>query len=81
MADYIPVNGAIRKDVKTPLTLTALQTFVGGFIRFVELSSGDLMVVNEASVDGLGFLNPNASSLAGYPVYGSVVMCIPEEIE
>jgi hypothetical protein len=83
VADHLTVNGSIISGIKTPLTLTALQIFVGGFIRFVELSSGDLMVVNEASADGIGFYNPTASQLAGNagPIYGDAVLCTPEEIE
>lgn len=83
MADHITVNGSIISGIKTPLTLTALQIFVGGFIRFVELASGDLMVVNESAADGLGFYNPTASQLAGKagPVYGDAILCTPDEIE
>jgi len=82
MAQHIKVSGGIDQDIATPLTLTALQIAVGGFIHFVELSSGDLMVVNEASRDGLGFHNPTASSLAGKagPIYGDVILCSPSEI-
>jgi len=83
MADYLPAVGAIQRNIKTPLTLTALQLFVGGLIRFVELSSGDVMVVNEAYLDGLAFYNPAASQLAGKagPIYGDAVLCESSEIE
>lgn len=83
MAQHITVNGTIHQDIYTPLTLTALQIFVGGFIHFIELSSGDLMIVNEASRDGLGFHNPTASQLAGKagPIFGDAILCSPQEIE
>ena len=86
MADHIPVNGSVKRNIETPLTLTALQILVGGFIRFVELSSGDWMVINEASLEGTlegtSFLNPTASQLAGKsgPIYGDAVICDPKEI-
>jgi len=82
MAQHVRVNGSVIDDVPTPLTLTALQLFVGGFVYFVELSTGDLMVVNEASRDQIGFYNPTASPLAGKagPIYGDAILCSPAEI-
>lgn len=80
MAKHFPPNGPAIA-LTTPLTLTTLQTCVGGFIKFVELPHGDLMVVNEASTD-LAPFNPSASSLAGKagPIYGDAVLCEPSEI-
>lgn len=82
MADHIPANGFIKRNIPTPLTLTAMQILVGGFIKFVELTSGDWMVVNEASFEGTMFLNPTASQLAGHagPIYGDAILCDPKEI-
>lgn len=82
MADYIPAVRPIQRNVPTPLTLTQLQLFVGGFIRFVELMNGDLLVINEASLDGLAQHNPTASSLAGKagPIFGDAVLCSQQEI-
>lgn len=65
-------------QLAVPLTLTKLQTLVGGFIEFVELLSGDVLVVNEARE--LAPFNPKASLLLGLPVNGDVVLCDPEEI-
>ena len=79
MAKLIPLDGAIRILV-SPLTLTALQGYVHGFVEFIELSSGDLIVVNEESLNGLGGLNMSASALAGQLIYGHVVLCEPNEI-
>lgn len=81
MADHITVNGSVHRDIKTPLTLTAMQIFVGGFIHFLELPSGDLMVVNEASRGGNGYYNKAASQIAGMPVHGDAILCSPEDIE
>lgn len=78
MATFFPLNGSARQ-LPTPLTLTTLQTCVGGFIRFIDLPSGDIMVVNEASPD-LAELNETASSLANRDVFGDVVLCEPEEL-
>ena len=80
MADYIPAARPIQRGVKTPLTLTQLQIFVGGFVAFIDVLTGDIMVINEASRDRIGIHNPTASSLLGKPVFGDVVLCSPEEI-
>jgi hypothetical protein len=82
MATYMPASREAQLIDKhhVPFTLTALQTLVGGFIRFVVLPSGDTMVINEASLDQLGFLNKTASRLAGQNIYGDVVVCEPHEI-
>lgn len=81
MADYIPANRPIQRKVDKPLTLTQLQLFVGGFIHFVTLLNGDILVLNEASRDRVGIHNPTASALLGKPVFGDAVLCSPEEIE
>lgn len=82
MADHIPAWSPVKRNIPTPLTLTQLQTCVGGFIKFIELSTGDLLVVNEASLDGIAPFNSEASSLAGKagPIHGDVVFCSPTEI-
>jgi hypothetical protein len=80
VADYIPANRPIQREVETPLTLTQLQLFVGGFIHFVTLLNGDILVTNEASRDHVGIHNPTASTLLGKPVFGDVVLCSSEEI-
>lgn len=77
MASFLPCDRN-AEAANPPLTLTALQVFVGGFIKFVELSSGDLLVVNE--VQTFAPLNQTASRLAGTPIYGHAVICLPEEI-
>jgi len=80
MAKHIPLNGPAILLV-TPITLTMLQTCVGGFIKFIELPTGDYMVVNEAS-EQLAPFNSSASSLAGKagPIYGDAVLCEPSEL-
>lgn len=79
MADYIPASRNIERGIETPLTLTHLQLLVGGFIQFVELTSGDLMVVNEAAPLFAPF-NPTASIIASQTICGDVVLCSPGEI-
>jgi hypothetical protein len=78
MARLIPHHGEVR-DVATPLTLTDLQIYVGGFILFIELSSGDLLIVNE-SAEHFTPMNKTATTIAGQPVYGDVVLCESGEI-
>lgn len=82
MADFIPLKGPVRNGIKTPLTLTQLQGYVEGFIRFIDLPSGDLLVVNEAA-QLTSVVNTNATSIAGRlgPIYGNAVLCSPAEIE
>jgi hypothetical protein len=80
VAVHYPIHGPPKKDIETPLTLTALQLCVGGFIRFIELPSGDILVVNEATLDGIGYENSSASKIAGRAVLGDVVICHPSEI-
>lgn len=82
MATYMPANRDAQpiEPQHVPMTLTALQTLVGGFIRFIVLSSGDTMVINEASLDRLGFYNKTASAVARQDIYGDVVVCAHNEI-
>lgn len=81
MATVLRASGAALAGlIEAPLTLTSLQTTVGGFIRFLELETGDLMVVNEASLDRVGVYNATASSLARQPVFGDAVLCLSSEI-
>lgn len=77
MANFIAV-GEYPKVVPGPLTLAALQIYVQGFIAFVELKSGDLMVTNEMS--NLASYNKTASSIAGFEVFGDVVICSSSEV-
>jgi hypothetical protein len=80
VATFFPEEGPAQQ-VQAPLTLTKLQTLVKGFIKFIDLSSGDVMVANESAPE-FARINITASSLAGKasPVYGDVVLCDPEEI-
>ncbi len=82
MADYIPVGRPILRKIATPLTLTQMQLKVGGFIKFVDLSSGDIMVINESATEFPGLHNPTASQLAGSagPIFGDAIICSPSEI-
>jgi hypothetical protein len=83
MARLIRYNGK-TEQVEVPLTLTAFQIHVGGSIEFIELESGDLLVVNEEinrrAQDFAHFSNPAATVIAGLPVLGDVVICSPSEV-
>ena len=79
MASLIPATRP-QSTVEAPLTLTQLQIHVGGFIRFIDLMGGDMLVINEASLDNIGLHNPTASALAGHPIFGDVILCSPTEI-
>lgn len=80
MATFFPEEGPARQ-VEAPLTLTTLQTLVKGFIKFIDMPSGDVLVVNESAPE-FARMNASATSLAGKvgPVYGDVVLCDPSEI-
>ena len=78
MATYLPAKGKSEK-VDGPLTLTALQTRVKGFIQFVDLPSGDCLVINESQCSYVP-VNDSATAMAGYPIRGDVILCTPEEI-
>lgn len=67
--------------VKGGLTLTQMQIYVQGFVHFMELMSGELLIVNEASLDRVGPYNKSASALAGVPVYGNAILCEPSELQ
>lgn len=81
MATHLPIHQPVVDSIPLPLTLTCLQLLVGGFIRFIELPTGDVLVVNESAAE-FAAINPSASSLAGPagPIYGDAVLCSPTEI-
>lgn len=83
MASFIPAKRPMERIAPSeiPLTLAQLQSYVGGFVQFVDLSCGDIMVVNEAG-PAFAILNHTANDLAGPagPIYGDVVLCSPPEI-
>jgi len=76
VAFLIPTEGA-RKPIKGPFTLTALKNFVGGPIEFIDLSYGDVLVINST---GLGPINAVSCSLVRRLVHGPAVLCSPEDI-
>jgi len=80
MATFFPEEGPARQ-VESPLTLTKLQTLVKGFIKFIDMPTGDVLVVNESAPE-FARMNETATSLAGRvgPVYGDAVLCDPSEI-
>lgn len=81
MAIYLPLDAPVKNNIPTPLTLTALQTYVGGFVKFIELNSGDILVVNDKATE-FASINHHANSFArsAGPIYGHAVLCSPSEI-
>jgi hypothetical protein len=80
MASFIPSDDRpVVNGIPVPLTLAALQRYVGGFIRFIELASGDVMVVNEAGPE-FAPLNKAATDIAHQPIHWHAVLCTPTEI-
>ena len=78
MAYFIPANGPVQAKIETPLTLTLFRAYVGDKIEFIELLSGDILIVNPEGQQ----LNSNANGFIGSqgPVMGDAVLCTPEEI-
>lgn len=79
MAKWIKDNGEFETLNDVPLSLTDLQNAVGGFIRFINLKSDEILVINESSPE-YGQLNKHASLLANQSIYGHVVLLEPWEI-
>lgn len=87
MATLIRASGTekeIAPTNKKHFTLKELQGYVGGYIELVETagsSGSELLVVNEEGL--LVGLRPNvrASCLAGVPIVGDAVLCLPREIK
>lgn len=79
MPKFIPHDGPMR-EIAGPLTLTALQGYVGGFIEFRDLLNDDIMVTHEEPSNLP--VNGTASVLAGRrgPIHGHAVLCSPEDI-
>lgn len=81
MAIYIPHDGPMQHDIESPLNLQRLQAMVGGFIGYIDIPSGDTIVVAEDISSSP--LNYTATALAGNGVivYGNAVLCGPGELE
>ncbi len=82
MAEIIRLDGS--RETLTPenrevFSLKEMQGVVGGYIEFVCLPA-QVMVVNEDGLS-LGLLpNPEASSLAGRPIVGDVLVSSHREL-
>lgn len=79
MAIFIPHDGPMEHDIDTPLELADLQARVGGFIGYIDIPSGDTLVVAEDISSSR--LNYTATALAGNGiiVYGHAVLVSPGE--
>lgn len=58
-------------------SLPELNKFVGGYIEIVRLPTRTkrILVVNEeGAINGMP-LNPQATAMAGQPIYGDVLVC------
>jgi len=80
MAHFIQANGTMRHNIPVPLSLTALQQYVQGFVQFIDLSGGDCIAVNEKSAE-YGDANQTATALAFQPICGPAVLFHPGELE
>lgn len=80
MAHFIQADGQMRHEIPVPLTLTALQEYVQGFVKFIDLTGGDSMAVNEDS-DKYTDMNHTATALAFQPICGPAVLFHPGELE
>ncbi len=80
MAIFIPHDGPMEHNIESPLDLANLQTRVGGYIGFIDIPSGDTLVVAD-DISSLP-LNYTATALAGdgIMIYGHAVLCGPGEI-
>jgi hypothetical protein len=78
MASLITANG-FANEVTSPLELHELQILVGGYIKYVNLTEGRVLVVQE-----LAFkyhpVNETATKLAGKTIHGDVVLCSGSEL-
>jgi hypothetical protein len=76
-AEHLLVTGAIvevEPKKKKKFTLEELQGFVGGYIEFVYLPGGKIMVVNEEGrLQGLP-VNQGASAIAERLIVGDVLI-------
>lgn len=74
MATLIPHDHRTSK-LEVPLTMTKLRQHVGDF-ELMRLLSDEVMVINPGS----SHLNSHATSLAGRPIHGHVILCEESEI-
>ena len=81
MAIFIPHDGPMEHNIDSPLELADLQAWVGGFIGFIDIPSGDTIVVAD-DISSLP-LNYTATALAGNGIiiYGHAVLCGPGDIK
>lgn len=73
MATYVPVEGK-SIPLERPITLSSLQSYLHGFIDFIDLDFGDILVVNETAFER-DPVNTTATLIAGRPIYGDVILC------
>lgn len=78
MASLITIAG-FAQELVTPLELSELQTRVGGFVKFVDISEGRTIAVGELA-HKYAAVNATASKLAGKPVHGDVVVFSGSEL-
>lgn len=84
MATQIRTNGERSEVVGAnagKLTLSQLQTAVGGFAEVVRLDAQRLLVVNEEGLLLALDLNKDATRLARRTIVGDVLLCDASEVE
>ncbi len=78
MATLIPTDGPLEHNLQCPISLQSFQKYLGGFVDFLELDKGHLLlVVNEKGGDK----NTTASAFAGMDIFGPAILCEPSDIE
>ena len=79
MATLIKVDGSREEDVDIS-TLRKQQELVGGYIEYVNLHNGEMLIVNEEGLLMHLEYNSEASDLYGHPIVGDVVLCNLNEV-
>jgi len=79
MATLIKVDGSREEDVDIS-TLKKQQKLVGGYIEYVNLHNGQMLIVNEEGLLMHLEYNYEASELYGHPIVGDVVLCNLNEV-
>lgn len=75
MPKFLTIDKAVT-PIASPLTLTGIRKYVGMNFTFVDLRSGDILIVSDNASEP----NPFATSLLGQPVCGPAILCSPSDI-
>lgn len=79
MAMLLKVNGECSRF--RDLSLTSMQTAVGGWIEFVPLRNGKLLVVNDEGIYAGLLPNRVVAERYGLAIVGDVILVSPSELD